>query len=227
MRQLGRLAPGSGFAIIAGALLISYWLRDLAPGTLRGLAWGPAAARREPLVFAFLVRYRFDESRFDRWEMGYAALTGSPTGPIWGLLAWMPIPDPEHNRLSSSSSSAVLHPVGQQQHTGGEHPRTLELCGRAGDPSGCTHRDPGWRSGDPFSLGLLVTGGVTVLAVRSHRSSLMAAMLDRHEAATVLQQRVIFESAGEGIVFPQSRNPSTWSAATGASPNCSAIRKRR
>ena len=30
----------------------------------------------------------------------------------------------------------------------------------------------------------------------------MAAMLDRHEAAAVLQQqRVIFESAGEGIVF--------------------------
>ena len=37
MRQLGRLAPGSGFAIIAGALLISYWLRDLAPGSLLGV----------------------------------------------------------------------------------------------------------------------------------------------------------------------------------------------
>ncbi|HNJ75437.1 MAG TPA: diguanylate cyclase [Azospira sp.] len=202
MRQLGRLAPGSGFAIIAGALLISYWLRDLAPGTLLGVWLGAllllGASR---FVFAFLVRYRFDESRFDRWEMGYAALTGV-TGLIWGLLAWMPIPDPEHNRLFiivvllfcillvSSSTLVASTRVLSSFAVGLATPlvaRTLTLDGDLAIL---------------FSLGLLVTGGVTVLAVRSHRSSLMAAMLDRHEAAAVLQQqRVIFESAGEGIVF--------------------------
>ena len=202
LRQLGSLAPPSGIAIIAGALLIAYWLRALAPAGLLGL-WLTALLVMGSVrfVFALLVRYRFAGRNIDRWENLYAAVTGV-TGVIWGLLAWMPMPDPEHNRLFIivvllfcillvSSSTLVASTRVLAAFAGGlAAPLIARTVTLEGDLAIL------------FSLGLLVTCGVTVLAVRSHRRTLIAAMQDRHEAALLLQQqRVVFESAGEGIVF--------------------------
>jgi len=202
LRQLGALAPTSGVSIIAGALLIAYWLRDLAPtawlATWLATLIMLGASR---FVFATLIKRHLNEAHAARWETRYAGLTGL-TGLVWGLLAWMPLPDPDHSKLfiivvllfcillvSSSTLIASSRVLGSFALA-----LSLPLTARAITLGG--------ELALLFGFGLLIMAGVILASVNSQRRSLLDAMRGRHENALLLQQqRVIFESTGEGIVF--------------------------
>ncbi len=202
LRQLARLAPPAGLATIAGALLVALWLHDAAPPALLAL-WVAVLCLLGGGRFAFAaaLRRRFDSRSPARWEAHYAVLTGA-SGLCWGLLAWMPLVDPAQDKLfivvvilfcillvSGSTLVASTLAFGAFAAALGLPllARTLLLEARLAAL---------------FGLGLALMGGLMVAAMRSHRRTLLAAMHGRNEIeALLLQQKVIFESAGEGIVF--------------------------
>lgn len=202
LRQLAALAPASGITIIAGALLIGYWLRDLAPAVWLAI-WLTALVVLGACRFAFaaLIKRHLTEAQAPRWETRYAVLAGL-TGAAWGSLAWMPLPDPDHSRLfiivvllfcillvSSSTLIASTRVLGAFALA-----LTIPLAARAATLGG--------ELALLFCIGLLLMAGVILTSVNAHRRSLLEAMRGRHETAMLLQQqRVIFESTGEGIVF--------------------------
>lgn len=202
LRQLGALAPAAGGAIVAGSLLIAVWLRHAVPiGRL--LPWLAAmlllgSAR---FVFAWLLQRRFDGSRLAVWDGSYTVLAGL-SGFAWGCLAWLPVDDPEHNRLFLIV--VILFCILLVSAS------TLVASSRALAAFGIALALPllartftiGGELAVLFGSGLLVMAGVMLVAERAHRRSLLAAIIGRNEVAMLLrQQRVIFESAGEGIVF--------------------------
>jgi len=206
LRQLGALAPAAGGAIIVGALLIAFWLRHAVPPE-RLLPWLGAMLLLGSARFAFagLLERRFDGTHFAAWEGSYTALAGL-SGFAWGCLAWLPVVDPEHNRLFVIV--VVLFCILLVSAS------TLVASSRALAAFGIALALPllartftiGGELALLFSTGLLVMAGVILVAVRAHRRSLLAALVGRNEVATLLrQQRVIFESAGEGIVFLRPR----------------------
>lgn len=202
LRQLARTAPASGLAIITGAGLMGLWLYDQAPPLLLG-AWLLALLLLGLLrfVFAALVKHRFTGTATRRWESWYAGLTGL-TGLAWGLMAWMPVPDPDHSKLfvvvvvlfcillvSGSTLVASTLALGSFVLA-----LVIPLLARA-----LTLES---RLTLLFGLGLAMMTWLVFNAVRAHRHTLMAAMTGRNEVDELLQQqKVIFESAGEGIVF--------------------------
>lgn len=202
LRQLAHTGHASGFAVIAGCLLISLWLYDSAPPVLLG-AWLSIMLVLGSLrfVFAAQVKQRFDGSDVQTWENSHAALTGM-TGLAWGLLAWMPLLDPGHSKLFvivvvlfcillvsgstlvASTRSLITFAVALSLPL---IARTLTLE---------------MKLALLFGLGLLMMTGLLISVVRTQRRTLISAMLGRNEIEELLrQQQVIFDSAGEGIVF--------------------------
>jgi len=202
MRQLAAAAPASGLANIGGALLIALWLHEVTPTPLLA-AWTAAlvALGACRFLFALAVRQYFDGRNVEAWEQTYATLTGL-TGFCWGLLAWMPLPDGDSGRLFIivvtlfcillvSGTTLVASRLAL-----GTFALTLSLLLLARSLT------LGPQLAALFSLGLTVMGIVMVSAVRQQRQTLLTALLGRNEVEDLLrQQQVIFESAGDGIVF--------------------------
>jgi diguanylate cyclase (GGDEF)-like protein/PAS domain S-box-containing protein len=202
LRQLANTAPASGVSVIGGAWLIAFWLQDIAPASILGM-WLFALTTLGSLrfLFAFQVKRRFSGADVQRWELWYALLVGA-TGLVWGLMAWIPLPDPDNSKLFVivvvlfvillvSGSSLVASTMALISFSLAlavpliARTLTLEM-----------------KLATLFGLGLMMMAWLMLSAVRSHRSTLISAMMGRNEIAELLrQQKVIFESAGEGIVF--------------------------
>jgi len=209
LRQLVSLARSACLSIAAGAPLLAFWLHDMVPPLMLGL-WLSSmlmlAALR--LLLARNFTRHFDgarERRLARWESSYALLTGA-SGLLWGLTVWMPMADPGHkhllvltvvlfcvllvgsstlaaSRLTFASFAVLL---------------TLPLIARL-----ITLDD---RMTLLLGLGVVAMSGMVVSAFRMHHRTLVGALISRHQSDHLLQQqRVIFESAGEGIVFLQPK----------------------
>jgi diguanylate cyclase (GGDEF)-like protein/PAS domain S-box-containing protein len=202
LRQLADLAPALGAATVCGGLLVVFWLHRAVPAMPLAIWLGAltilGAGR---FLFAATVRRRFDGSDVGRWERAYALLTGA-TGLCWGLLAWMPLPDPQHDKLFVIVAIlfCILLVSGA---TLVASTRVLTSFGIAlALPLALRVATLETRTAAFFAAGLAIMAGVMFVAVRAHRRSLLAAMTGRNEVEELLrQQRVIFESAGEGIVF--------------------------
>lgn len=202
LRQLARSGYASGSAIIAGSLLIGFWLHDMAPPVLLA-GWLTVLLTLGSLRFVFALAFarRFTIPAADRWENVHALLTGL-TGLTWGLLAWMPLPDPDNSllfvifvvlfcilivsgstlvastRSLAAFASALALPLAARTVT-------LDLA-----------------LGLLLGLGLLMITALLVGSVRMQRQMLIKALIGRNEIEELLrQQQVIFDSAGEGIVF--------------------------
>jgi diguanylate cyclase (GGDEF)-like protein/PAS domain S-box-containing protein len=202
LHQLAGTAPASGISIIAGATLMALWLWDLAPSWLL-VPWLIALLALGALrfVFSHLVRRHFNSQHVRRWEQAYALLTGA-TGLVWGMMAWIPIADPDHSKLFVivvvlfcillvSGSTLVASSLAL---TSFAVALALPLLARTFTLEA--------RLALLFGLGLAMMAWVMISAVRTHRRTLIRAMLGRNEVDELLQQqKVIFESAGEGIVF--------------------------
>ncbi|HEX5803278.1 MAG TPA: diguanylate cyclase [Azospira sp.] len=202
LRQLAELSPASGLANICGALLIVLWLRDSAPTALLGL-WLAAlvALGASRFVFAAAVRGRFDGRGVDHWERNYALLTGA-TGLGWGLLAWMPLADPSDDRLFVIVVILFCILLVSGTTLVASTRALVSFVAALGLPLVWRVLTLEARVALFLGLGLAVMAGLLLVAMRSHRRTLLAAMLGRNEIEELLrQQRVIFESAGEGIVF--------------------------
>lgn len=202
LRQLAGMAPASGISIIAGAALMALWLHDQAPAWLLG-PWLATLLALGSFRFAFahLVHRHFTGQHVRHWERAYALLTGA-TGLAWGMMAWMPLTDPGHSKLFIivvvlfcillvSGSTLVASSLAL---TSFAVALALPLVARTFTLEA--------RLALLFGLGLAMMAWVMVSAVRTHRRTLISAMLGRNEIDELLQQqKVIFESAGEGIVF--------------------------
>lgn len=192
--------------MVVGCLLIALWLYDSTPPMLLG-AWVSIMLVLGALrfVFAAQVNQRFDAAGVQIWENCYAVLTGM-TGLGWGTLAWMPLADPGHHKLFVivvvlfcillvSGSTLVASTRSLFTFSAG---LALPLIART------VTLEP--RLALLFGLGLLMIIGLLVSTVRAQRKTLINAMLGRNEIEELLrQQKVIFESAGEGIVFMKPR----------------------
>ena len=202
LRQLAKTAPASGVSVIGGAWLIAFWLYDIAPAPTLGI-WLSALTAFGLLrfFFALQVKRKFTGAGVRRWEQWYALLVGA-TGLAWGLTAWIPLPDPDNSKLfvivvvlfcillvSGSTLVASSMALGSFSLALAVPliARTLTLETKLATL---------------FGLGLVMMAWLMLSAVRSHRSTLISAMHGRNEITELLQQqKVIFESAGEGIVF--------------------------
>lgn len=209
LHHLVSLARGACLSVAIGALLLAFWLYDLAHPVLLG-SWLLAMLGLTALRLFFVRNFarHFDESeekQLARWEQGYAVLTGI-TGLIWGLTVWMPIADPEHNRVLAltvilfcvlliSSSTLV---ASRKTFAGFAVMLSLPLIARL-----ITLDD---RLTFLIGLGVLAMSAIVITAFRKHHDTLVTALSSRHRSEHLLQQqRVIFESVGEGIVFLQPR----------------------
>lgn len=202
LHQLAGLAPGAGLATVAAAALVALWLHGKTPTA--GLATWLAtltALGAGRLLFAFAFRQRFRTERARCWEWSYATLAGV-SGLCWGLLAWMPLTDaaPETLLFVVVVLCSVLL-VGSSTLVAST-PALASFSLALGLVFLARALTLEARLAAFLGVGLLIMAGVLTNAVRSHRRTLLAAILGRNEIAALLQQqKVIFESAGEGIVF--------------------------
>ena len=202
LRQLAQVSPMAAVATVMTASLVVFWLYRYAPGTLL-TAWYLPLVVLSAVRIALALRMRsdLDTESAVRWEYRYAA-TSCATGVSWGALAWMPLEAPGNEPLlvivlilacillvSSTTLAASANVLGSFA-VGLALPllaRTLTL-------------EP--RMALLFFLGLSALCAVLFSAYRTHRRTMIGAMRGRYEISDLLQQQqVIFESAGEGIVF--------------------------
>ncbi|MBI2306046.1 MAG: diguanylate cyclase [Rhodocyclales bacterium] len=202
LRQLASLAPAAGLSTIGTAILVALWLHGQTPPALLN-AWLGALflLGGGRFLFALAFKHRFRSEQSASWERGYALLTGI-TGFCWGLLAWMPLPGADQGTLFIAVvvlCSVLL--VGSSTLVAS----TLALGSFSlalGVPFLARALTMDARFAFFVGIGLLIMTAVLVSAIRSHRETLLAAILGRNEIDALLQQqKVIFESAGEGIVF--------------------------
>lgn len=208
LHHLASVAHRASVSVATGALLLALWLYELVPQVLLGgwlLAMLSLAALR--LLFVRSFARHFDENRASQvalWEQGYAVLTGI-TGLVWGLSVWLPMNDPEHNNLFAltvilcvllvSSSTLV---ASRKTFAGFAIMLSLPLIARL-----ITLDD---RQMFLIGLGVVAMSAIVISAFRMHHDTLIAALNSRHQSEHLLQQqRVIFESVGEGIVFLQPK----------------------
>ncbi|MCP5268518.1 MAG: diguanylate cyclase [Zoogloeaceae bacterium] len=202
LRQIIRTAPASGLTIIAGAMLVAFWLKDSVPGTLLG-TWLGCILLLGFLRFAFAswARQHFDRHGVAFWESAYAVLTGS-TGLAWGAAAWLPLADPDQSKffflvvvlfcilLVGSSTLAASMRAFFSFSMGIALPLVARLLSMEGEQA------------VKLGFGVLLMAGLMASVARAHRRTLISAFTQRHELDELLQQqRAIFDSAGEGIVF--------------------------
>lgn len=209
LRQLVAVARATSLSVMAGALLMAYWLHDFVAPIALGL-WLFSSLTLAALRLLFVRNFtqHFNENRkpqVRRWEQGYARLTAA-SGLLWGLSVWMPMTDPGHNRLLTltvilfcvllvSSSTLV---ASRQAFSGFLVMLTLPLIARLVTLDDQLTLLAG--------LGVLAMSAMIFLAFRAHHRTLVEALRSRHQSDLLLQQqRVIFESAGEGIVFVQPK----------------------
>jgi len=209
LRHLVSLARSACLSVATGALLLAFWLSDLAPPALLG-GWLLFMLSLTALRLYFVRSFtrHFDDTRetqLARWEQGYAVLTGI-TGLTWGLTVWMPIADANHNNVLAltvilfcvlliSSSTLV---ASRKAFAGFAVMLSLPLIARL-----ITLDD---RLTFLIGLGVLAMSAIVIAAFRMHHDTLVSALNSRHRSEHLLQQqRVIFESVGEGIVFLQPR----------------------
>lgn len=208
LRQLWSVAVRASFAIVAAGILLALWLHDATDPVVLG-AWllamvGIAAWR---IVFA---RRSLDTlegaspADLARGERRYALLTGL-TGLMWGLIVWLPVADPEQQRILAFSvilycvllvgSSTLV--ASRRAFSAFSVMLVLPLVARL------TTLDS--RLSVLLGLGTLLMCAMVLSAFRTHNKTLIGALNSRHHSDDVLQQqRVIFESAGEGIVLLQA-----------------------
>lgn len=202
MRQMAEVTPVTAFAIIAGASLIVLWLSGGAPSPTL-LAWYAAMVLLGVLRFSFahFIRKQLDAGNVGAWEKRFIAIS-LVSGLTWGLLAWLPPHNAGENALSvivlilfcillvsSTTLAANSYALGAFSVM-----LILPLVART------LTLEP--RLAMLYGIGLLALCGVMFSAYRSHRRSLISAMQAHFEVSDLLQQQqVIFESAGEGIVF--------------------------
>lgn len=206
LHRLVSTIPVSAMSVACGGLLIAYWLYDLAPhGLLSG--WLALILCMAGLRLGYLLWFRrcFDGSNVSGWEGRYAVLTGL-TGLSWGALPWMPLADPNHNLLFIIVVLLFCILLATASQLVASIPALFcaSVCLLTPMLARVTSLDP--KLALLFTLGTVVVTTVVLLAVKEQRQMLLGALRDRHEIDELLrQQRVIFESAGEGIVFLRPR----------------------
>lgn len=202
VRHLLATASVAAWASLFGALLVVFWLHGHARSAYLG-AWfvSLSALALARLLYKRAFDRHFKTKHLSRWENGYALIMGA-TGLGWGLLAWIPAAGQEYNVLfcitlilliSSNTLVAsrrtvlafalgVLMPLASAQLIQ-ERPFALFL-----------------------GVGSLAMAAVLLVAYRANYRVLETALASQHRSDDLLQQlRVIFESAGEGIVFIKPR----------------------
>lgn len=187
----------AGATLVAAALLAA-WLADTAP-SLPLILWYVALVALSAGRFAFKVAFdrRFEARHVERWEFGYGLILAL-TGVAWGSVAWLPAPGREYgvvlclavvlvvsaNTLVASQKTFVAFGAGV----------LLPLIAAQ-----LARQD---QLGFYLALGSAALGLVALLIYRSHYRILAEAIASRYRSQDLLwQHRVIFESAGEGIVF--------------------------
>lgn len=195
----------SGIAIICGAVLIAYWLHGQAsPWAI--LAWLAAMILSGCARLAYIGWFRraFEEVDAARWERRYGTLTGL-TGFGWGALPWLPInPGPNDLFVIVVLMFCILLASASQLMASRFALISLTLTMLA--PLLARLPMLEFKLAIVLFLGMLMVTAVMTMAVRAQRRLLLNALLNRHESGELLrQQKVIFESAGEGIVFLKPR----------------------
>jgi len=198
LRHLLATAGVAAWATLFGALLVVSWLHGRTEPKYLG-AWLASmsvlvAAR---LLFHRLYQQHFSAARIDDWLNGYALLMGA-TGAAWGLLAWIPAAEQEYQILFCitvimllSSNTLVASRRALLAFSLGILLPLLAL--QLSHPSDF---------GVFLGFSILVMGALLVVSYRINFRMLSAALESQHRSQDLVQQqRSIFESAGEGIVF--------------------------
>lgn len=201
LHHLVASARVSGTAIIGGAVLIAYWLHGQTDfwriGLWLALMVGMGLAR---LAYIAWFKHSFHEQEAARWERRYGILAAL-TGLGWGLLPWMPSePTPDDLFVIVVVMFCVLLASASQLIASRIAVTSLTIAMLA--PLLARLPMLEFKLALVLMLGMLMVTGVMTMAVRAQRRLLINTLLSRHETGELLrQQRVVFESAGEGIVF--------------------------
>jgi diguanylate cyclase (GGDEF)-like protein/PAS domain S-box-containing protein len=209
LHHLVSVARSASISVATGALLLALWLYALTPPALLTVwlfTMLSLAALRVLFVRSFARHFdETKEAQVGHWENGYAALAAT-TGLVWGLAVWMPMADPGHNNVLAltvilfcvllvSSSTLV---ASRKTFAGFAVMLSLPLIARL-----ITLDD---QQTFLLGLGVLAMSAIVISSFRMHHDTLVAALNSRHQSEHLLQQqRVIFESVGEGIVFLQPK----------------------
>lgn len=201
LQQLAASAPTSAAAIAFGATLVAAWLRDqVAVSWLALWCGGMIVLGFARLGYRVWFAHRFDGS-VERWEWRYAALTGA-TGLGWSLLAWLPESGAEAPHLGAITVLLCGAMVVGGSQLVASRIALFAFAAGAVLPMALRLAALDTATAAPLLLGLLGTVALVLATTRTQRRTLVGALQSRHEVGDLLrQQQVIFESAGEGIVF--------------------------
>ncbi len=206
LRQLSQVTQVAAVANMTGATLVLAWLNGSVAGHAL-LAWYLCAILIGLVRFCLprLMPQSMDAASVIRWERRHIVIAGA-LGLTWGLLAWVPLDAGADASIVSvilvlfclllvSASTLAASPPAL---AGFAVALNLPLVGRI------LSLAPAQALLLLLTLALL--GGVMFAAYRSHQRTMVGAMRSRNEISDLLQQQqVIFDSAGEGIVFMKPR----------------------
>jgi len=198
LQHLMATSAPAAWTTVFGVLLVSVWLyQRAAPVYL--LTWFAASSTLVAVQLIFRRRFIRDflPEHLAGWENAYALLMGLK-GLTWGLLAWIPTETEQYQVLFCITLAVLL-----SSHTLVASRRSLlsfSICAILPLTLAQMRQD----STFAFFLGfgLLAMGAVILAAYRINFRMLSTAIANQHRSAALMQQqRSIFESAGEGIVF--------------------------
>lgn len=200
VQHLMSTAPASVLMTLLGVGLVFFTLQGHAHQTDLSL-WsiGMAVLSLFRLVYRQRFFRHFEPAAAGRWKTGYAAIVGL-TGLAWGGLVWLPGIDADQWLVLTISLLCVLL-IGSSTLIASKSafcsfslalvlPLSLAMSLRMGQN--------GWL----FGSAVIAVCALAFAVNRVHFRAFRTARYGHHESRILLQQqRVIFDSAGEGIVL--------------------------
>ncbi|MBA3995632.1 MAG: hypothetical protein C0466_00480 [Candidatus Accumulibacter sp.] len=205
LRHLISLAGGASLSMGGGAVLVAFWLHELVARAYL-LPWLIAMLVCATLRLAFAHRVaralnNAGKARLVRLEKQYAILAGA-SGALWGLSAWLPMADPEYSRLFALSAILFCVLLMSSSTLVASRLAFTAFASALVAPLVARLITLDSRLTVLLGFGVLALCGLVFTSFRAHRRTLVSALNSRHRSEDLLQQqRVIFESAGEGIVL--------------------------
>lgn len=198
VRHLLATAKVASWATFFGGALVVYWLYGKA-STFWLLLWFASLGVLSVVRLIYKHRFgrHFSAARARQWEAGYALLMGA-LGLTWGMLAWVPAPGQEYQILFCITVILLL----SSSTLVASKKTFLAFVVAVLVPLFLAQMMLKSSFALFLGVGSLAMGVVIFVAYRVQYRILVAALVSQHRAQDLLQQlRVVFESAGEGIVF--------------------------
>lgn len=202
VRHLITVAPAASISVLIGTALIAVWRYDITPHTP---LWAWVGVMSFLATLRFVFAHRFAQRRMTtgmaRQETLYAVITGA-TGLAWGLLAWLPATDPDQQILFITTVTLLLVLFVSGSTLMASRIAFLSLALALTIPLSLRLLSAENQFATLLGMGVVAICGMVLIAHRTHHQALAQALEEQnHSRALLRQQRAIFASAGEGIVF--------------------------